>query len=63
MTTTKREKAAILRELADQLEHQGKAEEYRAAVAAGEPLHGGHLDTCDGLFGGDCTCGKEEARM
>jgi transcriptional/translational regulatory protein YebC/TACO1 len=33
---------------------------YRNAVAAGAELFGGHLGTCDALFGHPyCTCGKE----
>lgn len=35
-------------------------EVYLEKIAAGAQTHGGHLGTCDGLFGSPyCTCGKE----
>lgn len=37
----------------------GEDRSYEALVEAGAPTYGGHLGTCDGLFGSPrCSCGK-----
>lgn len=48
-----------LRARADRLEKKNRRAEYDEAVAAGKKTFGGHLGTCDALFGDPyCTCGK-----
>jgi hypothetical protein len=50
---------AELRAFTERVIADNRSRSYQVAVAGGARLFGGHLGTCDALFGApECNCGK-----